>query len=309
MIGRFLDPKNDRAFKRIFGREQNKDILLTMLNAVLGDQFHQPLEDLTFLPRNQDPEVAYAKESAVDVCCRDQDGCQYIIEMQVTKQDGFQQRAQYYAAKTFVNQAKIGHVYYNLKEVIFLAFVDFPLFPQKTQYKSKHVILDHETHERDLDLFSFTFVELKKFMGTFAASGRGVADLSLEEKFYYFLKEAEAMDAVCLKQLTSEEVFCKAFHEIERMNWSEAEFNDYESVLKAEWDALARLDTAKQDGIAEGRKEGEKEGIKIGKLRGLKEGRKDGIKKGIASIEKLVGRGVLTPAQGKEEIMALQEEH
>ena len=104
---KYLNPKNDMAFKRIFGTEKNKDILINMLNAVLKSQLHKRIEEIQFLTPIQDPETAGSKQSIVDVLCKDKDGCKYIIEMQVSPVRGFEKRAAYYAAKAFVNLRKV----------------------------------------------------------------------------------------------------------------------------------------------------------------------------------------------------------
>ena len=81
MIKKYLNPQNDIAFKRIFGSEKNKEILLALLNSVLIKQLHRAIKEANFLPRVQDPETAAKKTSAVDLMCKDEDGCLYIIEM------------------------------------------------------------------------------------------------------------------------------------------------------------------------------------------------------------------------------------
>jgi len=131
MIGKYLNPKNDFAFKRIFGQEKNKDILITLLNEVLKNQVHREIVEVTFLSPIQDPEALAKKESVVDVFVKDKDGCKYIIEMQVANSEGFEARAQYYASKAFISQMKEGDRYEDLKEVIFLAFTSFDIFPKK----------------------------------------------------------------------------------------------------------------------------------------------------------------------------------
>src|SRR3990167_8220659 len=162
-VGKFLDPKNDVAFKRVFGTEKNKDILVHFLNDMLTFKESLPIVDVTFLKTVQDPEIIVHKTSIVDVLCKDEKGNQYIVEMQVAKEKGFEKRAQYYASKAYIAQSHAGGEYYDLKEVIFLAISDFIMFPHKKGFKSDHVILDKESHENDLKDFSFTFLELPKF--------------------------------------------------------------------------------------------------------------------------------------------------
>src|SRR3989338_9119218 len=186
MFTKYLDPKNDIAFKKIFGTEKNKEILIHFLNDMITFKENSPIISVTFLKTSQDPETALKKTSIVDILCKDEKGNQYIVDMQVAKEKGFEKRAQYYASKAYISQANAGEAYHDLKEVIFLAISDFEMFPNKAAYKSDHVILDKESHENDLKDFSFTFVELPKFR-------KDIDHLSnMTEKWCYFFKHAKS---------------------------------------------------------------------------------------------------------------------
>ncbi|MGI9214416.1 MAG: Rpn family recombination-promoting nuclease/putative transposase, partial [Gammaproteobacteria bacterium] len=141
MLSKFLNPKNDLAFKRIFGNERNKDILIHFLNDIFSFN-DNPIKEVTFLKSNQDPEIAALRESIVDVLCSNTIGDKFIVEMQVDKEPGFTKRAQYYAAKTYIEQRDKGITYPNLKQVTFLAITDFKLFPKKKSYLCHHAMLD-----------------------------------------------------------------------------------------------------------------------------------------------------------------------
>ncbi|RLT59552.1 PD-(D/E)XK nuclease family transposase, partial [Wolbachia endosymbiont of Drosophila ananassae] len=80
-LSKFLDPKNDISFKRIFGTEKNKDILIHFLNDILGFAGTNAIQDIEFLSTIQDPDIASKKQSIVDVLCRDKNGLQVIVEM------------------------------------------------------------------------------------------------------------------------------------------------------------------------------------------------------------------------------------
>ena len=166
MLSKFLDPKNDFAFRRIFGSERNKDILIHFINDILVFKEAAPITEVIFLKTIQDPEIVTKKTSIVDVLCQDEKGNKYIVEMQVAKEKGFAKRAQYYAAKAYANQADVKGKYKNLKEIVFIAIANFIMFPNKKGFKSDHVILDRNSHEHDLRDFSFTFLELPKFKKT-----------------------------------------------------------------------------------------------------------------------------------------------
>lgn len=159
-LSKYLDPKNDVAFKKIFGTEKNKDILTHFLNDILSVFQSSPIVDIEFLSPIQVPEISTQKTGIVDVLCKDTNGLKYIIEMQVAKSRGFEKRAQHYAATIYSRQANIGDKYHNLKEVIFIAIADCEIFPGKSHYKSDHIILDKKTHEHDLKDLFFTFIEL-----------------------------------------------------------------------------------------------------------------------------------------------------
>ncbi len=247
MLGKFLDPKNDVAFRKIFGSENNKDILIHFLNDVLVFKEKRPIRKVTFLKTIQDPEIASKKTSIVDILCEDEKGCRYIVEMQVAGTTGFEKRALYYASKAYCSQANIGDKYHNLKEVIFLAIADYVMFPKKKEYKSDHVILDKKTYEHDLKDFSFTFIELPKFIKT-------VEELStLEEKWCYFFRHAEETSAEDLEKLIGKDaIMGKVYHELDRFFWNEKELLAYEQAEKAKNDYLSSMEQKFIEGKAEG---------------------------------------------------------
>ncbi|KIE04872.1 putative transposase [Candidatus Jidaibacter acanthamoeba] len=254
---KYLDPKNDIAFKKIFGSEKNKDIVVHFLNDILGKTGEGKIKEVSFLNPVQIPEIAVKKQSIIDVLCTDESGVQYIVEMQVAKVRGFEKRAQYYAAKAYSNQMNSGEEYGSLKEVIFLAIVDFVMFPDKEGYKSEHVILDKASYENDLKDFSFTFIELPKFKKD------RVEDLKThEEKWCYFFKHSKNPENIEKLIKSSDNVISKAYDALLSHHWSDQELNAYEQVTKANLDALAREAQVKEEAMAEGMEKGIIEGEK-----------------------------------------------
>jgi predicted transposase/invertase (TIGR01784 family) len=254
-ITKFLDPKNDVAFRRIFGSEKNKDILLHFVNDVLELKDGDKIKEITFLPTIQIPEIASKKQSVIDVLCKDEKGVQLIIEMQVSPQEGFEKRAQYYAAKAYSRQLNKGKEegarYIDLKAVIFIAISDNIIFKDKIFYKSDHIILDKESYSHDLKDFSFTFIELPKFK---------ITDINLLtniiEKWCYFFKNANKTSEADLRKLIgSDLVIERAYEELNQFNWTEAELLTYEQETKRIMDNQAAeeymLKQAKSEGKAE----------------------------------------------------------
>lgn len=105
---KLLDPKNDMAFKKVFGSKKNKDILIPFLNDMLEFKEKKPIVDVTFLETLQDPKIAVQKTSIVDVLCKDECGNTCIVEMQVAMDKHFGKRAQFYAAKAYTSQMRKG---------------------------------------------------------------------------------------------------------------------------------------------------------------------------------------------------------
>lgn len=249
-LTKFLDPKNDVAFKKIFGTEKNKDILIHFLNDMLIFKEQKPIVDVSFLKTMQDPEISSKKTSVVDVLCTDQDKNTYVVEMQVASHKGFEKRAQYYAAKAYVSQMNRGGQYENLKEVIFLAIANFTMFPEKKSYKSDHVILDRDNHQHDLKDFSFTFLELEKFT---KAKDQLV---SMIEKWSYYFKHAQETTPEDLEMVIGQDsVIKRAYEELDRFYWKEEELFAYEDALKKDMDYEASMDKKFDEGREQGKAE------------------------------------------------------
>ncbi|QOD38039.1 Rpn family recombination-promoting nuclease/putative transposase [Candidatus Wolbachia massiliensis] len=322
-LSKFLDPKNDIAFRRIFGTEKNKDILIHFLNDILGLTGKDEIKEIEFLSTIMDAEIASKKQSIVDVLCRDENGVQVIVEMQVAKTKGFEKRAQYYAAKAYSRQADKGEQYQDLKEIIFIAIADCILFPDKSEYKSKHTIRDENTNAHDLKDFYFTFIELPKFPKTKEDQLENIV-----EKWIYFFKYADETSETELEKIIgSDAIIEKAYEELNRFNWSEKEFIAYEQEIKRIRDEKAvlaqKLDDAtekgRHQGREEGRKEGREEGIKIGEEMGIQIGQERGRAEGrrerdIEVAKNLLKAGVSadiisqTTGLSHDEIIQLQEE-
>jgi predicted transposase/invertase (TIGR01784 family) len=249
---RLLNPKNEIVFKRLFGTEKNKDLLIDFINSIVQGK---NVSSIQFLKTQKDlsVDIAYKKESIIDVLCQDKDGSQYIIQMQVAKQKWFAKRAQFYAANAYSNQIQIGEEYHKLKEIIFIAITDFIMFPEKKEFLSNHVILDEEIKTND---FSFTFLELPKF---------NKKEKELEnkaEKWFYFIKYAPNISFEEMKDLIGQDqILQKAFGEIKPSSWTNEELNAYEARIKYDTDLRAMEQQIIDDAEERGKEEGIKEGL------------------------------------------------
>ena len=258
MLTKYLNPRNDVSFRKLFGREDNKDLLIRFLNAILELKDSEQIKEVKFLNPDQAPRFWEAKRSIVDVLVTDQQGTYYVVEMQVLHTPDFDKRVQYYAAKTYVDQLRVGEGYGKLCPVYFIAIADHIIFPEKEAYKSLHLICDHKTGSNDLNAFRFSFIELPKFKKTVDQIN------GLEEQWLYFLKHAEELDEVPagLSDVTVQ----KAFQVLDSFGWSNEDKRQYEDMMIAIFDEQGRISESYNEGKEEGREEGKKqERIEIAK--------------------------------------------
>jgi predicted transposase/invertase (TIGR01784 family) len=237
-LSKYLDPKNDIAFKKIFGSEKNKDILLHFLNNILGSFKDSPIVDIDFLSTILAPRIDKKKLSIVDILCKDETGASYIIEMQVSENHGFEKRAQYYTSKVYSDQAMIGEEYQDLKKIIFIAIADYIIFsePEDIHYKSEHAILNQRTKKQSLKDLCFVFIELPKFHKTTEEL------FSIEEKWCYFFKHAhEATTEDLKKAIGKDHIINKAYMALNQHYWTKEELMSYDREKRARMDHQAML--------------------------------------------------------------------
>jgi predicted transposase/invertase (TIGR01784 family) len=286
MISKFLNPRNDLAFKRIFGTERNKDILIHFLNDIFG-RTSNPVEAVTFLKTAQDPEVAAQRASSVDVLCQDAHGDKFIVEMQVADEPGFEKRAQFYAARTYIEQRETGIEYRDLKAVTFLGITGFTLFPDREDYLCHHVMLNLKTLDRELKDFSFSFLELPKF------KKKKHQLVSLTERWAYFMKHAENTREEDLPDIIGTDgIIKRAYEELSRYAWSSEELRAYNSVEMKQAADKAILEGA----ILKAELRGEQRGIQTGIEKGIQTGIETGVQR-VAFQMKVLGLDTKTIQQ------------
>jgi len=251
----FLDPTNDFAFKKIFGNEKKKTILISFLNSILRLEGEQTIHDVILLNPNQAPQIKGAKESILDVRCHDQSDSTYIVEMQVLNQAAFDKRVLFYVSKAYSNQLDKGSSYHLLSPVIFLGILNFN-FTQSPRCISTHTIHDVETKEHVFKDFRFTLAELPKFTKTEQELE------TIEDKWLYFLKYAKRLKAV--PSVIREQAIKDAFDIANELNWSKQELEIYEKRAFYIQDEIQRVNFGYQQGLEKGEKKGVEKGIKQG---------------------------------------------
>ena len=264
----FADPKTDFVFKRIFGTEAHKDLLIALLDALLElDEPHR-ITGLEFLPPEQRMPIDEFKLSIVDVKCKDASGRTFVVEMQVLNVEGFEKRVVYNSAKAYVAQLRTGSGYPALADVIGVSICNFEVWPNPPVSETLPVPMlsrwrMQEQHGGALGLsqIQHVFLELPKYTA-------GDSPTSLIDKWAYFFLEAENLDII--PSPLSGGPFREALEVARIAHFDAAELEHYDRGKMAEQDARGALSLSHRIGREEGREEGLEEGIEVGLTRGLR---------------------------------------
>jgi predicted transposase/invertase (TIGR01784 family) len=216
----FADVKTDIAFRKIFGNEQHKEILIGFLNAAPDLQGDRRIRKITLKNPWQAPDLPLLKETILDIKAVDHRGVTFIVEMQIKDNPGFDKRALYYTAKAYTAQIHKGEDTPKLNQVIFIGILDFNSFDGE-QYLTRHLILNKETLQQELRDFEFNFIELRKF-------NKQEAELdSLVEKWVYFIKNAGNLKMIPRSAEVIPELK-EAYAQACMNTWSQEELDVYE---------------------------------------------------------------------------------
>ncbi|MBF0344591.1 MAG: Rpn family recombination-promoting nuclease/putative transposase [Nitrospirae bacterium] len=264
---RFVDVRSDIAFKRIFGNENKKEILISFLNAVLDLSGDKEIDEITILDPYQAPKVNELKYTVIDIRAVDKRGVTFIVEIQIQRERGFEKRVLYYTGKAYVNQLARGEDYPKLNQVIYIGIVDFAIF-DGNNYLTRHLILNTETFKQELKDFEFNFIELPKFK-----KGEDEVE-TIIEKWVHFIKNAYSLQMV---PKCADFVEIKEAYEIaNESTWSKEEYEAYE-----DWQIKMQI----EKGIIEYQVENALiEGELKGHLKGLIDGERKGLIKGIEGM-------------------------
>jgi predicted transposase/invertase (TIGR01784 family) len=248
---RFISPKTDYAFKKIFGSDQSKDILISFLNAMIYAG-NSVIQDLEIIDPYNAGDVVDLKDTYLDVKAVLADRTTVIIEMQLWNVEAFEKRVVYNLCKTYGNQLKSGQGYFDLNPVIALTITDFKLFPTTEKVISCFYFQEAVEHfayqENELKL---VFVELPKFT-------KKLEDLdTVVDQWIYFIKEAPSLEVIPEKMREVPQLE-KALNIANQAGLSVEEL---EKIRKQEMfleDRRGALSLAKREGREEGRIEGER---------------------------------------------------
>jgi len=268
---KYINPFTDYGFKKLFGEEPNKDLLLDFLNELLKEE-QGKITELQYLKNENLATTELNRKAIFDLYCTNENGEKFIVELQKTKQKFFKDRTVYYSTFPIREQAIIGSDWnFELKKVYTIAILDF-VFEESDSDKYRHDVklIEQETKEVFYDKLSFIYLEMPKF-------NKKIDELETRfEKWLFVLKNLHKLDRVPEK--LKENVFLKLFETAEISKFTQQEYQAYEDSLKYYRDLKNSLDTAKEEGKIERNIEIAKNGLREGlsmeiimKLTGLTE--------------------------------------
>jgi len=262
---KYISPFTDFGFKKLFGTEMNKDILMDFLNELLKKD-EGKIVDLSYLPLEQLGRSIDARKAIFDIYCENQKGEKFIVELQKAPQNYFKDRSIYYSTFPIQQQAQKGLWDFKLKAVYTIGILDFIFAEDQDDQEVFHhelKLVDQNTQKVFYDKLTYIYLEMPKFKKT---------EEELEthfDKWLYVLRNLE--DLTNRPEKLQEKIFAKLFEQAEIANYSEQEYTEYEHSLKVYRDLNNVIETAESKGEKRGEARGEKRGIAKGEIKKAKE--------------------------------------
>ncbi len=257
---RYINPFTDYGFKKLFGEELNKDLLLDFLNELLKEEQGE-IKNISYLKTEQLGSRELDRRAIFDLYCENEKGEKFIVELQKSKQNFFKDRTLYYSTFPIREQAKRADWNYELKAVYTVAILDF-VFDEDKNEKDKFrydiKLTDVDTKKIFYDKLSFIYLEMPKF-------NKSVDELKTRfDKWLFVIKNLNKLEEI--PERLKERVFEKLFRAAEIAKFTPEEINSYEDSLKYYRDLKNSLDTAHEEGKEEGLVEGREKGLVEGKI-------------------------------------------
>jgi len=267
-MARYLDPKNDLTFKRIFG--EHPDLLIGFLNALMPFSADQLIEEVEYLPAEQVPDIIGKKNSIVDVKCKDKSGRVFIVEMQMLWTDDFMNRIVFNASKAYVRQLDKNKGYHLLQPVYTLAILNENFDHKSEKFYHHYGIVNRENTDEVIDGLEFVLIELLKFKSE-KWSERKIAALWLK-----FLKDVGEGMTTLPAELAENDQIRKAAELCEEGAFTPKEL----AVYDAYWDWVRIEKTITEGSLVRG----EAIGLERGEAIGLEKGEAIGEQKNACTV-------------------------
>jgi predicted transposase/invertase (TIGR01784 family) len=239
---KYINLFTDFGFKKIFGTEVNKDLLIDFLNVLLRDREH--IKTLTYLKNEHLGSTQEDRKAVFDLYCENDEGEKFIIELQKVAQDFFKDRSIYYSTFALQEQAIKGRTWqYELKGVYTIGILDFNFDDNLDKFQSYIKLVDIDTQKVFYEKLTFVYLEMPKFTKT-------EDDLETHfDKWLYIIRNLHQLDHIPNKARTS--VFERLFEQAEIAKYNEKERYAYQESKKHYLDLKNALDTSFRQGKQE----------------------------------------------------------
>ncbi len=279
---RYLSPKADLTFKRVFG--EHPDIVTSFLNAMLPLDKDEEIKDVEYLPTELVPKNPMRKNTIVDVRCKDKRGRQFLVEMQMIWSEEFKTRVLFNASKAYVRQLDKGEQYELLQPVYSLNLVNDVFEPEwKDEYYHHYRIVNVQHSDRVIDGLQLVFVELPKF------TPNTYTEKKAQALWLRFLNEIDENTKEVPQGLLEVPAISKAVQIVEESAYTDAQLQGYEDF----WDGVSIERTLVSSALRKGHRQGFEKGMKEGKEEGRKEGMKEGERSKALAIAQEMKRSGL----------------
>ena len=258
-----INPRVDFAFKKLFGSEENKDLLISLINAIVSEQ-EQVVEVELKNPYNL-ADYRAGKMSILDIKAKAENGRWFNVEMQISEDYNFDKRAIYYWAKLVTEQLSEGMMFKELKKTISICILDFNFIPNTAEFHNCYKIINTATGKDDKlhDIFELHYIELKKFKKSYSQINSAL------DRWSSFLTKADKLDKGLMpKELASDKAIVKAVDAVDRM-FNEEERLVYEVRMQSLADVESKIASAEEKGIEKGLEQGREEGREEGFVEGI----------------------------------------
>lgn len=240
-MARYIDLRTDFGFKRLFGREDSKDILKQFLFDVL--ELPYPIQELTYIPQEQLPATSQERRGIYDVYCVDTMGRRFIVEMRRDLLANIKERALYYSTFAITYQAQRGLDWqFALLPVYCVVVLDYDM-DEDTRYLRRVQLMDSERNTVFYEKLTFVYIELSKFKPPTGA-------MTSADKWIYLLRYMPELQDIPAE--LAEEPFNQAFTIAEEAALSAEERWLYEGNLKQARTLYAQLAAAEEEGRVAG---------------------------------------------------------
>lgn len=247
---RYVNPYTDFGFKKLFGTEINKDLLISFINSLLHGK--EVVKDLTYLNTEHLGTGESDRKAVFDVYCENENGEKILVEMQRGVQEYFKDRSLYYATFPIREQGQKGEWNYQLKAVYVIGILNFKFDKVHDNYYHHEVqLLDVETKEVFYDKLTFIYLEMPKF-------NKSEDELNgMFEKWLFVLRNLSRL--MERPKALQERIFTRLFEAAEIARFTKVEYDAYEESLKVYRDWQNTIATEKKISREEERKEIAKE--------------------------------------------------